>query len=164
MSEPTSGRSRPVQRRAARVLPIDEQERVLLLYSRDPARPAAPYWCTIGGAIEAGETPAEAASREMLEETGISVPADALTGPFHRAPVAFSYDGVSYVNDAHWFVTRLHDPVSVSFHGLEAEEVGNIMAAEWWALDALDDGIALSNPLLPEIARLGAATLREATA
>src|SRR5215203_4634332 len=102
MTEPTRGRSRPVQRRAARVLPIDGQERVLLLYSRDPARPAAPYWCTIGGAIEAGETPAEAASREMLEETGIVVPAHELTGPFHRAPVSFSYDGVAYVNDAHW--------------------------------------------------------------
>ena len=99
-----------MQRRAARVLPIDEQERVLLLYSRDPARPTAPYWCTIGGAIEAGETPAQAASREMLEETGIAVSPDALTGPFHRAPVAFSYDGVAYVNDAHWFVTRLARP------------------------------------------------------
>ena len=164
MSEPTSEASRPVQRRAARVLPIDEQERVLLLYSRDPARPTAPYWCTIGGAIEAGETPAQAASREMLEETGIAVSPDALTGPFHRAPVAFSYDGVAYVNDAHWFVTRLQDPVTVTFHGLEAAEVGNIMAAEWWALDALGDGLPLSNPLLPEIARLGIATLRESAA
>ena len=78
--------------------------------------------------------------------------------------MAFSYDGVAYVNDAHWFVTRLHDPVTVTFHGLEAAEVGNIMAAEWWALDALGDGLPLSNPLLPEIARLGIATLRESAA
>ena len=81
-----------------------------------------------------------------MEETGIAVAPDALTGPFHRAPVAFSYDGVAYVNDAHWFVTRLHDPVTVTFHGLEAAEVGNIMAAEWWALDALDDGVRALEP------------------
>ncbi len=59
---------------------------MLLLYSRDPARPTAPYWCTIGGAIEAGETPAQAASREMLEETGIAVPAGRAHRPVPSRP------------------------------------------------------------------------------
>jgi 8-oxo-dGTP pyrophosphatase MutT (NUDIX family) len=160
MSEPLQ----PVRRRASRVLPVDEQDRVLLLYSRDPARPAKPYWCTIGGAIEPGETPVEAAAREMHEETGIAVTPEELAGPFHRAPVTFSYDGVLYTNDSHWFVTRLDDPVTVTFAGLEEAEVGNIMAAAWWDLDELGSSVALSNPLLPEIARLGVATLRESAA
>ena len=78
----------PLMRRAARVLPFDAEDRVLLLYSRDPARPTEPYWCTIGGAVEPGETPAEAAAREMVEETGLVVAPGDLTGPFHRAPVS----------------------------------------------------------------------------
>ncbi len=154
----------PIQRRAARVLPVNESGQVLLLYSRDPARPTAPYWCTIGGAVEPGESPAEAAAREMREETGIVVAPDLLTGPFHRAPVAFSYDGDDYVNDSAWFTVLLSAPVTVSFTGLEDGEVGNIMAAEWWSPDDLVDGVPLSNPLLPEIARLGVAALREAAA
>jgi 8-oxo-dGTP pyrophosphatase MutT (NUDIX family) len=154
----------PRLRRAARVLPLDVDDRVLLLYSRDPARPTEPYWCTIGGAIEPGESAVEAAAREMAEETGLIVSPANLTGPFHRASASFTYDGVAMTNDNEWFVTRLADPVTVDFSGLEAAEVGNIMAAQWWEIDALAQGVSLSNPLLPEIARLGAASLREAAA
>ena len=154
----------PLMRRAARVLPLDAEDRVLLLYSRDPARPTEPYWCTIGGAVEPGETAAQAAAREMVEETGLIVAPGDLTGPFHRAPVSFSYDGVAFTNDNEWFVTRLADPVTVDFSGLEEAEVGNIMAADWWSIDDLSAGVALSNALLPEIARLGVAALREAAA
>jgi lipoyl(octanoyl) transferase len=40
------------------------------------------YWHTIAGAVEAGETFAEAAARELQEETGLATPVHA-TGDFH---------------------------------------------------------------------------------
>ena len=41
-----------IPRQTARVLPINQSGQVLLLLGYDPARPDAPYWFTIGGAVE----------------------------------------------------------------------------------------------------------------
>lgn len=61
-------------RQTARVIPVSAPGRVLLLCWHDPVHPDAPYWGTIGGGIEPGETAREAAVRELWEETGITVP------------------------------------------------------------------------------------------
>jgi 8-oxo-dGTP pyrophosphatase MutT (NUDIX family) len=50
------------------VLVWDEQGRLLLVHDIDTKR-----WQTVGGAIEPGETPQQAARREALEEAGIEV-------------------------------------------------------------------------------------------
>ena len=49
---------------------------MLLLHGWDPLKPQTPYWFTIGGGVEAGETTAQAASRELLEEVGIRMPVE----------------------------------------------------------------------------------------
>ncbi len=58
--------------RAARVLVVDDESRVLLLRWIDPAG-GRPVWFTPGGGIQDGETAASAAARELREETGIEV-------------------------------------------------------------------------------------------
>lgn len=58
-------RARP----AARILLVDDAGRVLLFRFVVADRP--PFWCTPGGALEPGESYAEAARRELIEETGI---------------------------------------------------------------------------------------------
>ena len=62
-------RYEPVERRTARVIVIDPEDRVLLLYFS--GRPAGAAWITPGGGIEAGETPEQAAVRELAEEVGL---------------------------------------------------------------------------------------------
>ena len=61
----------------ARVLLLDPQDRILLLRGRFEGA-QDPFWFTVGGGVEDGETIAEAAVREVLEETGF---ADVLFGP-----------------------------------------------------------------------------------
>ena len=67
------GRVTVIDRRAARVLLVDATDRVLLFRGFDPARPGTRYWFTPGGGLDAGETPAEGAARELAEETGLRV-------------------------------------------------------------------------------------------
>ena len=57
------------ERPAARVLLLDAQDRVLLFRFDAGDRPA--FWATPGGAIDPGESYADAAKRELREETGL---------------------------------------------------------------------------------------------
>lgn len=60
-------RSRP----AARILLTDRAGRVLLFRFTPEDRP--PFWCTPGGALDPGESYAQAARRELREETGLDL-------------------------------------------------------------------------------------------
>jgi len=62
-----------LRRSTARVLPVDREGRVLLQLGRGLLTRGECRWLTIGGGLEPGETPAEAAVREMREEVGITV-------------------------------------------------------------------------------------------
>jgi 8-oxo-dGTP pyrophosphatase MutT (NUDIX family) len=59
---------------------VSTAEGVLLL-----KRPYPPVWEMPGGAIEPGESPAEAALRETAEETGLQVELTGLLGTFRRS-------------------------------------------------------------------------------
>ena len=56
---------------------IDDQGRILLIRRADNG-----LWAMPGGALEVGETPAEGAAREALEETGVRCEPVALVGAF----------------------------------------------------------------------------------
>lgn len=60
-------------RRAARVLLLDAGGRLLLLRARDPSRPDLEFWVMPGGGLDEGEDFAQAAAREIWEETALDV-------------------------------------------------------------------------------------------
>ena len=136
-----------VHRTSARVLPVNAAGEVLLLQFADPGRPAdPPHWATVGGGLDAGETPAEAALRELWEETGIKVAAEDLMGPVHQEVHDYSWNGGDYRADSTYFATAVAGDVDVTFDNLEAAEIGYALKAAWWTPEGLrDDGTASSD-------------------
>lgn len=75
------------------VILFDDRERLLM------ARTTLDHWMIIGGAIDPDETPADAAKREVWEETGLLVEPQKVIGVFAGPEFQFAYengDQVSY--------------------------------------------------------------------
>ena len=62
-----------IDRRVAVVFLVDPEGRILMQHRAPTAKISPNQWALPGGKIEAGETPDEAARREVLEETGLDV-------------------------------------------------------------------------------------------
>lgn len=99
-------------RTSARVVLLDDSGAVLLLCGSDPANPAfrdgaAPkWWFTVGGQVRPGERLAQAAARELAEETGLRVaPAD-MIGPIWRRDEVFEFNGSLIDSEEFYLVHR----------------------------------------------------------
>ena len=126
-------------RRAARVILLDEQDRVLLIRGHDQDQPERSWWFTIGGGIDAGESALEAALREVHEETGISLVADALVGPVFTRSAIFDFYREHCRQDEQIFLARVHSTafVGIDRAGWTALEHDVIDELAWWPLDEL---------------------------
>ncbi|AKJ12556.1 DNA mismatch repair protein MutT [Streptomyces incarnatus] len=81
------------RRWTSRVLLVDGDDRLLLLCGRDPRRPGARWWFTVGGGVEDGENYPQAAVREVWEETALSLPVGRLSPVVWTRQAIFSVDG-----------------------------------------------------------------------
>ncbi|MFG1941305.1 NUDIX hydrolase [Nonomuraea sp. NPDC048826] len=127
----------PLRRFTARALPIDDLGRVLLLNGFDPVRPGNPFWFTIGGAVEGEETLQQAAARELFEEVGIRVPAEAFTGPHSHGTIEFRWAQYEIVQDQSFFAVRV-GPAEVSFEHMEQIEKDTTIGHRWWSAEDLE--------------------------
>jgi len=140
-----------VPRRAGRVLPIDSSGRVLLLRGFDPARPGQPFWFTVGGGADPGESLAGAAARELREEVGIAADLASLGDPVWHRTVEFGFDGTRYRQDEEYFLLRVGS-CAVSLAGMDESEKQTVTGYRWLSAADLE---ALDEPFMPpELARL----------
>lgn len=136
-----------LHRTTARVLPVSSVGQVLLLHGWDPVEPDAPFWFSVGGALEPGEDHPTAAAREMLEETGVRIDPATLV-VLGTAPAEFDWGEFHLVQEQTWFACPL-EPTGTHFDNLEEAEVGTIDEARWWAPDELRaSGEVTHDPLL----------------
>lgn len=139
-----------IRRNTARVLPVDRDGRVLLLHGWDPRHPDEPYWFTIGGAIEAGESMPEAAARELREEAGIVVSPGQLGEPVGSSTIEFSWGDLDIIQDQTFFVV-VTDQAEVSFEGQDEWERKTIDKHAWMTAD---EAQAHPDPIRPEVVAL----------
>lgn len=138
---------RPLERHAARVLPINPAGEVLLLHCINPSAPEAPFWVSIGGGIEPGEDERQAVVRELWEETLIRCdPAD-LRGPVQREVVEFAWAEFDIVQHQTYYLAEVDD-LTVSFARMEEIEIATTLDYRWWRLDALN---ATTEYVLPNV-------------
>ena len=143
---------RTIRRNTARVLPVDSEGRVLLLHGWDPLRPDDPFWFTIGGAAEPGESLPEAAARELREEAGIAVDPGRLGEPIGASAITFPFGGVRFEQDQTFFAVAVDGGTEVNFAGQDPVELATIDKHGWLRPDELEGGA--ERPADPEIPRL----------
>jgi 8-oxo-dGTP pyrophosphatase MutT (NUDIX family) len=142
----------PEVRDAARILLIDECDRLLLFRAIPQAFQGEAFWFPPGGGLLPGETHAQAALRELREETGLEAP----LGPcvWTRRHV-FRFKDAWYDQRERFYVVRV--PVSqVSTDGWEDIEREMMDRSRWWSLPELQASAEVFVPrrlgeLLPPI-------------
>lgn len=119
-------------RPAARVVCLDRDGRVLLLHWYDRVEDED-LWEPPGGGIDPGETPLEAARRELTEETGL--PGTAVADHWVEVERDFRWLGVHYRKTERFYLARFdaaRPPVAPA--ALTGEErdayLGHLWAAE----------------------------------
>jgi 8-oxo-dGTP diphosphatase len=119
-----------IPRPAARILLVDPQDRVLLFrFVAADGRP--PFWCTPGGALDPGESYAQAAVRELHEETGFDLPCGEEVARRH---IEFlTLEGVECEADERYFlIDAPHDRIETHGH----TELERRVMQEWRWFDA----------------------------
>lgn len=116
----------PRRRTSARIVLLDEDGAVLLLCGSDPAgagreTPPPRWWFTIGGAAQEGESLAQAAVRELEEETGLVVAPEAMVGPVWRREATIDFNGAVIRSEEMYFLHRTarFEPSDAGRSGLE---------------------------------------------
>ncbi|NTF64937.1 NUDIX hydrolase [Rhizobium rhizogenes] len=129
-----------------RVILLSSRGRVLLIRYRntDPSGVDRPCWTTAGGGMEAGETIADTALREIREETGISA--------VSLGPVVWY--GEDSIRSGDWGVTfKEHFIVAhsktedVRKDGWTEHEHQQILDMRWWSIQEIGESCDLIYPI-----------------
>ncbi len=152
----------PWRRETARILPVDPEGRVLLLHGWDPNHPEAPFWFTIGGGAEGGESLPEAGVRELREETGIVIDPAELGEPIGHNTVEFHFAHFHIVQSQAFYAV-LVETVDITLDGLDHLERASTDRAAWLFAEDFGPDERPAHPDLPDLMRAAAASIRART-
>jgi|ERR1035437_978511 8-oxo-dGTP pyrophosphatase MutT (NUDIX family) len=92
------------------------------------------FWLTPGGEIEAGETPVEAAVRELREELGLEVD---VVGPVYSEATQFEHQGEMRDNVDFVFTARCAADAP-ALRGVTADEIELMKEIRWWGVEEIE--------------------------
>lgn len=135
-------------RHSAKVLLLDGRGRTLLFCGVDPGdRSKGRFWFPPGGGIEAGETPQQAAVREVREEVGLLLTPEQLSPEVIQREASFTHEGTAYRQREHYFAAWVEEAVDPATGGWTPVERRSIQEHRWWTLDELRRS---AEPVFPE--------------
>jgi 8-oxo-dGTP pyrophosphatase MutT (NUDIX family) len=149
----------PLRRQTARVLPVDDEGRVLLLHGWDPHHPDKPFWFTVGGAAEGSESLRDAAARELYEETRISVEPERLGDPIAQNAIEFSWGGHRVAQHQTFYAVAVGS-AAVSLDGLDEWEKATTDRYGWLSAEDLEADETPAHPEIPGLIRAAVASVR----
>jgi len=139
----------PGARLAARVLVLDEEDRLLLLEARDSPGNHR-WWVAPGGGVRSGESFEGAAQRELQEETGLLLPVQRWV--WTRRHV-YDWQGRRHDQYERYFAAKVASP-----RVMPVKADGYVVDHRWWHLGEIEQSHEEFAPrrlavLLPSIIR-----------
>jgi len=132
------------RRPTSRVLLFDRENRVLLFLTKAPDTSGIARWLTPGGGVDPGEDHAQAAVRELWEETGLS--GIELGEPVWSHDFDVQWDAADHDSGHAEFYTAVVDSFEPSQDGWTDDERVDVLEHRWWSLSEL---IATTEPYEP---------------
>jgi 8-oxo-dGTP pyrophosphatase MutT (NUDIX family) len=121
------------RRDTARVVLAGPDDRVLLFKHFLPAPWAREGWLTPGGAIDPGETPPQAASRELAEETGRRFPAAGIGAAVAVDSGQWQAEDGTVVATTNWYFFARVATRHIDLSGQDDSERRDLLDHRWWS-------------------------------
>jgi 8-oxo-dGTP pyrophosphatase MutT (NUDIX family) len=129
-------RDMPIEvREAVRVVVLDADDRILLFRAKHVVYPELGCWWELpGGGTEPGESHAETAMRELLEETGIRVRPDQISPANWRRIATFKGRVGRRVQHEVVVTARIDGTAVVDISGQHDYELEDYTTSRWWSV------------------------------